>query len=197
MEVRKTAGAGHLLRAYDPLRSAEPDQGLRLRIAAQRLVAPRRRFERERVGRIGGHFTVPRSRDDLVLIDRRDRAVGAERHQRGKGDDFERIGAPGDQRVFDPAQRRKRSYRCSHEPVGRIALQQFVRKYARRATPRYVEQQRRQVGAGQVRERIDERRHAELLQHAIDRLLHVPVPAPYESDARRVSAVFIGLFWLR
>ncbi len=126
-EVGQVTRAHQLLRAHHALKRRQPDPraGLSMRRIAPawtaRLVptlgplradrtgsaygdATRRRFERQRVSRVRSDLAGTQSRDDLVLANRPEGRVRAQRHQRGQRQQLELRWQVRCQQVLGPAQ---------------------------------------------------------------------------------------------
>jgi hypothetical protein len=137
-----------------------------------RLAAPRA-LERERGGGIGEHLAAAHGRERVVLVDAAEDGVEAERRDRRELDRLERRRAVEGERdgAVQPA---RVDPRRLDGPVAPALREQLGRRAARAAAPHDLEQQRRQVAAGDPRrEQVGEARDTGLsLDPADDRARH-------------------------
>ncbi len=109
-------------------------------------------FERERVRRVGGDFAGPHPRYDLVLADRTERRVRAQRHQRGQRQQLKLRPQGCGQQVLGPAYGLPRCFRRPNEPVRAVPPEHVSGGLGVGAPARDLQHQAGEVASAKSRE---------------------------------------------
>ena len=117
---------------------------------------PQRRFEREHVRGVRHHFGIPQRAHDLVLVDGCNRVARAERREGRQPDEVTRLGQRAQQQFFCGTDVAHGNRPRRNEPIPLELLKQSRGCDVVHSGAHHVQQQRREIRAGERGERFDD-----------------------------------------